>query len=206
MFRVTRYFSNGSIGGGGAPMKRPNGSDMIGKPHGGTMRLVDPLLVLGDNESKLLSMKLSAVKSAANLKLLDPSEATKIRSFMKTVFPDHGFILLSRQAGNYSVMVTGDIDIDPALLDLSGPQSIIRAACEALPPMERRTIYVPDTSKNLLFLESKSNFADREANEFTLGKHLIEEGTINDSGLKIDLASFKLKGIRAVAVEHVQQA
>ena len=170
----------------------------LAKPNNGHMRLINPLAVIGQEERKLLDAKREIIKS--NSAIFDSENITNLKQLLNQIdiaigeaFPNAGYVLLARQAGNYTAISQRGIEFDPKELNLSTANSIVKTAGE-IEPGERRTVYIPDLSQNGLYLASKFDEG------FARDHHDIEEGTIEGSGLTIDLFSLARAKIPAVAV------
>lgn len=181
------------------------GGNRIGKPRGKTMRQVNPLTVLGADERETLAAKqgilreitsLGAFEHAKNLEQL----TAEVKDYAGRLFPRMGLLLLAKRPSDYAVIAQERIDFKPEDLKLSVGNSIVRVAGESV-PSERRTIYLPDLNQQTIYLGSK--FDRAFGSELAVDQHMIEEGTIEESGLAFDLFSLKRAGVAALAVAPI---
>lgn len=192
----------GGPGGGGFG----GGGHRVSKPFGKSMERIDPFTLLSGAQQEMLKAKQGLINDAIGLKIFESAPnlnqlVNHIDVLVKQLFPNAGSLLLARKNGDYVVVSRQDVGFDPGKLNLSAANSVVRAAGEVA-AIDRRTIYLPDLDQPDIFLASEfDTIAGKDDSAYN--KHRVEIGTIDESGLVMDLISLKRNGVKSLAVAPI---
>src|SRR3989338_3169501 len=193
----------GMVGGfGGAPKWR--GAIDLLKPGGGSMTAFDPLKNITPGQLQLLRAKIGLINGARSPKLFESSANLKqlayhILALQQQLFPGIGALIVARRNDDYATIAQTALPFQPAELQLSAPNSIVRAAGETNPSLYRRTIYIPDLGSDVIFTASEFDTVGG-GNALLPDHHELEEGMISASGLHFETFSLKRQSIASLAV------
>jgi len=183
------------IPGNGSGRDFNNGQ--VGKPNQDKKRLFDPFKLYGWSRKEQLEAARGIIADSADIFKSDSivnltTLLHQIDVAISMIFPEAGSLLLVKRNGEYFPVSARGIEFNPEDLHPEAENSLVKVAVGEKMD-ERRTIYLPDLNHDDLWISY----------EFGKNDYPLDESSLKESGLNIDLFSLERCKIVAVAASPI---